>query len=100
MVNCRNDLKLWQAFAEIEWLSGNKEEARRVFDSTLLMAGEMFPEEQSRRMALVPLVRFDKTVTLILNNEAVFFHFSVKFIQTSLSSFFLGPMLSLKLASH
>lgn len=36
----------------------------------------------------------------MFDNEAVFFHFSVKFIQTSLSSSFLGPMLSLKLASH
>ena len=58
----RNDLKLWQAFAEIEWLSGNTDEARRVFDSTLMMAGEMFSDEQSRRMALAPLVRYDHAV--------------------------------------
>ncbi|KAL9952401.1 hypothetical protein ACROYT_G039651 [Oculina patagonica] len=53
----RNDLKLWQAFAEIEWLSGNTDEACRVFDSTLMMGGEMFSDEQSRRTALAPLVR-------------------------------------------
>ena len=51
-------MKLWQAFAEIEWLSGNTDEARRVFDSTLMMGGEMFSDEQSRRTALAPLVRY------------------------------------------
>ncbi|PFX27186.1 Protein NRDE2-like [Stylophora pistillata] len=67
----RNDLKLWQAFAEIEWLSGNREEARRLFDSTLMMAGEMFPEEQSRRAALVPLVRsyVELEVGITLNSK-------------------------------
>lgn len=56
----RNDLTLWKAFAEIEWLSGNTDEARRVFDSTLMMAGEMFSDEQGRRTALAPLVRLDQ----------------------------------------
>ena len=48
---------MWQAYAEVEWLSGDIDEARRVFDSTLMMGGEMFPDEQSRRTALAPLVR-------------------------------------------
>lgn len=54
----RNDLKLWQTYAEIEWISGNIDEAVRVFDSTLMMGGEMFPDEQSRRAALAPIVRY------------------------------------------
>ena len=29
-----------------------------MFDSTLMMGGEMFPDEQSRRAALAPLVRY------------------------------------------
>jgi len=29
-----------------------------VFDSTLMMGGEMFPVEQSRRAALAPIVRY------------------------------------------
>lgn len=48
---------MWQAYAEMEWLTGNTDEARRVFDSTLMMGGEMFPDEQRRRTALAPLVR-------------------------------------------
>ena len=56
----RNDLTLWKAFAEIEWLSGNTDEARRVFDSTLIMGGEKFSDEQGRRTALAPLVRFNQ----------------------------------------
>lgn len=44
-------------YAEMEWLSGNTDEARRVFDSTLLMGAEMFPEEQDRKKCLAPLFR-------------------------------------------
>ena len=29
-----------------------------MFDSTLMMGGEMFPDEQSRRTALAPIVRY------------------------------------------
>ena len=29
-----------------------------MFDSALMMGGEMFPDEQSRRTALAPLVRY------------------------------------------
>ena len=56
-LNFRNDLQVWQVYAEMEWLSGNTEEARRVFDATLMMGAEMFPDEQSRRRALAPLFR-------------------------------------------
>lgn len=48
---------MWQVYAEMEWLSGNTEEARRVFDATLIMGAEVFPDEQSRRKALAPLFR-------------------------------------------
>ena len=44
----------------MEWLSGNTDEARRVFDSTLMMGAEMFSDEQGRRTALAPLVRFNQ----------------------------------------
>lgn len=62
----RNDLTLWKAFAEIEWLSGNTDEARRVFHSTLMMGSELFSDEHSRRTALAPLVRFYQLFILVL----------------------------------
>lgn len=74
----RNDLTLWKAFAEIEWLSGNTDEARRVFDSTLMMGGEMFSDEQGRRTALAPLVRFDKLFHNGFETNSVIFLFSVR----------------------
>lgn len=74
----RNDLTLWKAFAEIEWLSGNTDEARRVFDSTLMMGGEMFSGEQDRRTALAPLVRFDQLFHNGFETNSVIFLFSVR----------------------
>lgn len=74
----RNDLTLWKAFAEIEWLSGNTDEARRVFDSTLMMGGEMFSDEQDRRTALAPLVRFDQLFYNGFETNSVIFLFSVR----------------------
>ncbi|KAH0620431.1 hypothetical protein JD844_020874 [Phrynosoma platyrhinos] len=35
----RNDVSLWQLYAYLEWLLGNVEEARKVFDMSLSMAG-------------------------------------------------------------
>lgn len=74
----RNDLTLWKAFAEIEWLSGNTDEARRVFDSTLMMGGEMFSDEQDRRTALAPLVWFDQLFHNGFETNSVIFLFSVR----------------------
>lgn len=48
---------MWQVYAEMEWLSGNIDEAHRVFDSTLLMGAEMFPDEQERKKSLAALFR-------------------------------------------
>ena len=73
----RNDLTLWKAFAEIEWLSGNTDEARRVFDSTLMMGGEMFSDEQGRRTALAPLVRFDQLFYYSFESNSVNFVFNI-----------------------
>lgn len=35
----RNNLSLWQLYAYLEWLLGNTEDARKVFDMALSMAG-------------------------------------------------------------
>ncbi|XP_044291906.1 nuclear exosome regulator NRDE2 isoform X1 [Varanus komodoensis] len=35
----RNDVSLWQLYAYLEWLLGNIEDARKVFDMSLSMAG-------------------------------------------------------------
>nr|XP_056707814.1 nuclear exosome regulator NRDE2 [Euleptes europaea] len=35
----RNNLSLWQLYAYLEWLLGNVEDARKVFDTALIMAG-------------------------------------------------------------
>lgn len=35
----RNNLSLWQLYAYLEWLLGNLEDARKVFDTALSMAG-------------------------------------------------------------
>ncbi|KAJ6661852.1 hypothetical protein lerEdw1_013023 [Lerista edwardsae] len=35
----RNNLSLWQLYAYLEWLLGNVEDARKVFDTALHMAG-------------------------------------------------------------
>nr|XP_008112882.1 PREDICTED: protein NRDE2 homolog [Anolis carolinensis] len=35
----RNNFSLWQLYAHLEWLLGNTEEARKVFDMALSMAG-------------------------------------------------------------
>ncbi|XP_015278744.1 PREDICTED: protein NRDE2 homolog [Gekko japonicus] len=35
----RNNLSLWQLYAYLEWLLGNMEDARKVFDMALSMAG-------------------------------------------------------------
>ncbi|XP_042336651.1 nuclear exosome regulator NRDE2 isoform X2 [Sceloporus undulatus] len=35
----RNNVSLWQMYAHLEWLLGNVEEARKVFDMSLSMAG-------------------------------------------------------------
>ncbi|XP_062974026.1 nuclear exosome regulator NRDE2 [Elgaria multicarinata webbii] len=35
----RNDVSLWQLYAHLEWLLGNVEDARKVFDTSLSMAG-------------------------------------------------------------
>ncbi|XP_077179591.1 nuclear exosome regulator NRDE2 [Paroedura picta] len=37
----RNNLSLWQFYAYLEWLLGNTEDARKVFDMALSMAGAM-----------------------------------------------------------
>ena len=43
----------------MEWLSGNTNEACRVFDSTLMMGVDMLPNEQTRKRGLAPLFRSD-----------------------------------------
>ncbi|XP_048342184.1 nuclear exosome regulator NRDE2 [Sphaerodactylus townsendi] len=39
----RNNLSLWQLYAYLEWLLGNIEEARKVFDTALSMGGTAGP---------------------------------------------------------
>ena len=49
----------------MEWYSGNFSEARKVFNTALMMCNEMFFDEKDRREALAPLVRLVLTVCMI-----------------------------------
>ncbi|XP_066279089.1 nuclear exosome regulator NRDE2-like [Branchiostoma lanceolatum] len=50
----RNNLALWGAYAQLEWLLGNKEEACKVFDTALSSVGQGAAED---RLAVFELYR-------------------------------------------
>ncbi|XP_077999752.1 nuclear exosome regulator NRDE2-like [Glandiceps talaboti] len=48
----RNNLLLWEAYAQFEWSAGNVDEARKVFDMALALYGQLGKDVQSLDMKL------------------------------------------------
>ncbi|XP_043835942.1 nuclear exosome regulator NRDE2 isoform X1 [Dromiciops gliroides] len=62
----RNNFCLWKEYARLEWLLGNTEDARKVFDTAISMAG---PQDLSSRLYDLSLLYAELEVELSGNME-------------------------------
>lgn len=63
----RNDFCLWKQYAHLEWLLGNMEDARKVFDTALSMAGSR--ELKDHELCELSLLYAELEVELLLDSR-------------------------------